>query len=35
LADEWQKRIHILVSGEIPPDTNAQTIIEKIQLGLH
>lgn len=35
LADEWQKRIHIPVSGEIPPDTNAQTIIEKIQLGLH
>ena len=35
LADEWRKRPHLHLSGELHPESNAQTILEKIRLGLH
>lgn len=35
LADEWRKQLHLQLRGEIHPDTNAQTILDKIRLCLH
>jgi hypothetical protein len=35
LAGEWRKRSHLQLRGETSPDTNAQTILENIRLGLH
>ena len=35
LADEWHKRLHLQLRGEIHPDINAQTILDKIRLCLH
>lgn len=33
LADEWRKRTHLHLNGNLHPETNAQTILEKIRLG--
>jgi len=34
LDDEWRKRPHLHLSGKLHPESNAKTILEKIQLGV-